>query len=658
MSVNYPAGLNINQNFASSYDNTSDTKRYEREQKLNQMKQKSVQKVEDYENTKRIKNLFKKPAFKRAVGIGTFAVLWLTGKGIENHLARSGDGKKTYLSFLGSIGDTISDGLKNVIDGIGKKCKWFKNFTDNVSAGYSNMKTNITKWAKNNTFFSCFVDPGKESHATFSMAKGMEGGVSTQYINELADVFFRNPIFGKSDGRVFSKDGQAYKISAEKLQNCLEKICGGKYLNVEDLTSKAFNCVDGARDDFEKVIREVYKSQNLKGKWCYGSMNSGKGGLENLKQASTLPQKLTCLWNTAMQTITGRKCNFDTALHKLDVIQGRDTVAKSKLGKSLAKTGLFATEAIMNNTAGWFGSMAFQAYFLSNVIEETATADKEDRGKVFAESVFREIGSLLTMGFSIKVINKFASLRGIGMSPSQFEALQAQTNYINNTIFKGKEANAIASRAISNGKWKYGGATLAEAHKNLNELKKLEKGALKWYHYPAKAIGHICHWGRGSVKPVEQGFFGWIKKIFTYSIPGFIGGLGRGIVGMLVIDDKKTKVLEYIPHKLFGKPKDRTEVAKRDAIIERQEKIQENQVIIQELASRLAQHPELRQFILKNPELQEAINKDISLLVDMLDEADEKKKQAEFQRQQNRIESLQRMSSYTNQGQNQNVAYA
>lgn len=652
MSVNY-TGFSPNQHFTSSYDNnTNDTKRYEREQKLNQMKQKSVKKVEDYENTKRIKKLFKKPAFKWLVGIGTFAFLWLTGKGIEQHLAKSGDGKKTYLSFLGSVGDAISDGFKNAIDGIGKKCKWFKNFTDNVSTGYSNMKTNITKWAKNNTFFSCFVDPGKESHATLSMAKSMEGGVSTQYIGEIADVFFRNPIGGRSDGRVFSKNGKAYSLSAETLQNCLEKICGGRYRDVEELTSKAYNGIKGARDDFEAVVREIYKSQNLKGKWCYGSMNYGKGGLEYLKKAKTFPEKISCLWNTAIQFITGRTCNFDTAIHKLDVIQGRDTVAKSTFGKSLAKTGLYATEALFNNTAGWFGSMALQAYCLSSVIEETATADKEDRGKVLAESVFREIGSLLTLGFSINVINKFASLRGIGMSAAQFQALQDQTNYINNAVFSGENVTAFASKAIPNGKWKIGGLTLAEAHKNLNELKKLEKGALKWYHYPAKWIGHICHWGRGRVRPVETGLFGWVKKIFTYTIPGVVGGLGRGIVGTFVIDDKKTKVLEYIPHKLFGKPKDRNEVAKRDAMLERQERIQENQVIVKELAARLAQHPELRQVILKNPELQEAINKDISLLVDMLDEADEKKKQAEFQRQQNRIESLQRMSSYTNQGQN------
>lgn len=658
MSVNY-TGLNTNQNFSSSYDNnSSETKKYEREQKINQMKQKSVQKVEDYENTKRIKNLFKKPAFKWAVGIGTFAVLWLSGKGIEHHLARSGDGKKTYLSFLGSIGDNISDGFKNGINGLGEKCKWFKNLTDNISTGYSNMKTNITKWAKNNTFFSCFIDPGKESHATFSMAKSMEGGVATQYINELADVFFRNPLSGKSDGRVFDKKGKPLAITLEALENCLQRVCGDKYLNLEDLTSKAVNAASGARDDFEKVINEIYNSQNLKGKWCYGSMNYGKGGLENLKKAGTFPQKIACLWNTVIQTITGRKCNFDTALHKLDVIQGRDTVAKTKLGKGLAKTGLYATEAIMNNTAGWFGSMALQAYFLSNVIEETATADKEDRGKVLAESVFREIGSLMTLGFSINVINKFASLRGIGMSAEQFQALQEQTNYINNAVFSGNNTTAFASRAIQNGKWKIGGSTLAEAHKNLKELKKIEKGALKWYHYPAKWLGHICHWGRGNVKPVEQGFFGGIKKFFTYSLPGFIGGLGRGLVGTFVIDDKKTKVLEYIPHKLFGKPKDRSEVAQRDAMMERQERIQENQVIVKELAGRLSQHPELRQVIQQSPELQQAINKDLSLLVAMLDEADEKKRQIEYQKQQNKIESLQRMSSYTNQGQNQNIAYA
>ena len=151
---------------------------------------------------------------------------------------------------------------------------------------------------------------------------------------------------------------------------------------------------------------------------------------------------------------------------------------------------------------------------------------------------------------------------------------------------------------------------------------------------------------------------GAIKKFFTYTIPGFIGGLGRGLVGMYVIDDKKTKFLEYIPHKLFGKPKDRSEIAQRDALMEEQQRIHENKVIIEELAGRLSQHPELRELIQKSPELQKAIDEDLSLLVAMLDEADEKKKQAEFQKQQNRIASLQRMSSYTTQGQNQNVAYA
>lgn len=657
MSVGY-TGLNTNTSYSNSYNNASDKKRYEREQKLEQMKQKSVQKVEDYENTKRIKNLFKKPAFKWAVGLGTFACLWLLGKGVENHFARSGDGKKTYLSFLGSVGDAISDGFKNVIDGIGKKCKWFKNFTDNVSTGYSNMKTNITNWAKKNKFFSCFVDSGKESHPTFFLARSMEGGVSTQYINELADVFFRNPIAGKSDGRVFTKDGKAFSISMEALEKCLTEVCSNKYLNLDDLTIKAVNSVPEAREDFDRVIRKIYESQSLKGKWCYGSMNYGKGGFENLKKAGTFPKKIACLWNTFIQELTGRKCNFDTAIHKLDVINKSDNIAKSKLGKGLAKTGLYATEAIMNNTAGWFGSMALQAYFLSNVIEETATADKEDRGKVLAESAFREIGSLMTLGFSINVINKFASLRGIGMSAKQFQALQEQTNYINNTIFKGANTTSMASKAIAGTNWKYGGATIQEAMKNLKDLQKIEKGALKWYHYPAKWFGHICYWGRGRVKPAETGIIGGIKKFFTYTIPGVVGGLTRGLVGMFVIDDKKTKVLEFIPHVIFGKPKDRTEAAQRDALMERQQKVEENQVIVKELAGRLSQHPELREVIKQSPELQKAINEDLSLLVAMLDEADEKKKQAEFQKQQNKIASLQRMSSYTTQGQNQNVAYA
>lgn len=654
-SVSY-SGIGTNTNYSTSYDNSSDKKRYEREQKIEHIKQKSVQKIENSENNKRLKKLFKNPAFKFGVCVLTFGILWLTGKGLERHFSKSGEGKKTYLTVLGSIGDAITNGFTKAIDWLGKKCKWFKRFTHNVSSGYSNMKTKVSNWAKNNKFFSCFVDPGKESHATFSLAKTMEGGVSYQYINEINDVFLINPFSGKSDGRVFSQNGKPWSIHYEKaVEETFKNLCGGKYLDVQDLISKAANGVENARDDFSNLIRKIYKDANLKGKWCYGSLSTNKG-MEYLKEATTLPQKIFCLWNGFVHWLTGRKCNFDTAIHKLDVIQGADNIAKTKLGKGLAKTGLFATEAIFNNTAGWFGSMAIQAYALSSVIEDTVTADKEDRGKVLAESAFREIGSLITLGFSTKVINKFASLRGIGMSAEQFQALQNQTNYINNTIFNGEKFNATASKSI--GKWQIGGQTLAEAHQNLKALQKLEKGALKWYEYPIKWIGHICHWGRGRVRPVETGFLGAIKKFFTYTIPGFIGGLGRGLVGMYVIDDKKTKFLEYIPHKLFGKPKDRSEIAQRDALMERQQRIHENKVIIEELAGRLSQHPELRELIQKSPELQKAIDKDLSLLVAMLDEADEKKKQAEFQKQQNRIASLQRMSSYTTQGQNQNVAYA
>lgn len=654
-SVSY-SGIGTNTNYSTSYDNSSDKKRYEREQKIEHIKQKGVHQIENSENNKRLKKLFKNPAFKIGVGVLTFGILWVTGKGLERHFSKSGEGKKTYLTVLGSIGDAITNGFTKAIDWLGKKCKWFKRFTDNVSSGYSNTKTKVSNWAKNNKFFSCFVDPGKESHATFSLAKTMEGGVSYQYINEINEVFLRNPFFGKSGERVWDKSGKMFGLARDTIESLFNQCCGGRYLDVNDLVSKAANDVEGAKDDFEHLIRKIYKDKNLKGKWCYGSLNSGKG-FEYLKTATTLPQKISCLWNGFIQWLTGRKCNFDTAIHKLDVIQGADNIAKTKLGKGLAKTGLFATEAIFNNTAGWFGAMAIQSYVLSNVIEATATADKEDRGKVLAESIFSDIGSMLTLGFSTKIINKFASLRGIGMSAKQFQALQDQTNYINNTIFSGTNANATASKTIGK-TWKIGGQTLAEAHQNLKALQKLEKGALKWYEYPIKWIGHICHWGRDRVRPVETGFWGGIKKFFTYTIPGFVGGLGRGLVGTYVIDDNKTKCLEYIPHKLFGKPKDRTEIAQRDALMERQQRIQENQVIVEELDSRLSQHPEVMHLIDQSPELRKAVNSDLSLLVAMLDEADEKKKQAEFQKQQNRIASLQRMSSYTTQGQNQNVAYA
>ena len=92
-SVSY-SGIGTNTNYSTSYDNSSDKKRYEREQKIEHIKQKGVQKIENSENNKRLKKLFKNPAFKFGVCVLTFGILWLTGKGLERHFSKSGEVKK------------------------------------------------------------------------------------------------------------------------------------------------------------------------------------------------------------------------------------------------------------------------------------------------------------------------------------------------------------------------------------------------------------------------------------------------------------------------------------------------------------------------------------------------------------------------------------
>ena len=62
--------------------------------------------------------------------------------------------------------------------------------------------------------------------------------------------------------------------------------------------------------------------------------------------------------------------------------------------------------------------------------------------------------------------------------------------------------------------------------------------------------------------------------------------------------------------------------------------------------------------VVENPKVGSFRDELVEMENKIQEEADEKKKQAEFQKQQNRIASLQKMSSYTTQGQNQNVAYA
>ena len=208
----------------------------------------------------------------------------------------------------------------------------------------------------------------------------------------------------------------------------------------------------------------------------------------------------------------------------------------NSLGKKLSGGTFRALEALSNGMAGGKLAVALQAIFLAQSFKEGLDAPKGDRFKTFAESMASFMAMMLTMGLQLRVFNKAAGLKNIGMSPENYKKYHETIEKLNAAGKAGDEA----------------------AYKTLKaELKNIKSGKVKFWQKPFKWVGNLLSWGRikETVRPLKS--TNPLKN--AIKMTGYGAKIGAGYVGRFafiatVVMSLFTDTAVKISHKIFGRP--------------------------------------------------------------------------------------------------------
>lgn len=221
--------------------------------------------------------------------------------------------------------------------------------------------------------------------------------------------------------------------------------------------------------------------------------------------------------------------------NKMRLTQNYKNITNS-LGKKLSGGTFRALEALSNGMAGGKLAVALQAFFLAQSLKEGLDAQKGDRFKTFAESMASFMAMMLTMGLQLRVFNKAAGLKNIGMSPENYKKYHETIEKLNAAGKAGDEA----------------------AYKTLKaELKNIKSGKVKFWQKPFKWVGNLLSWGRikETIRPLKS--TNPLKN--AIKMTGYGAKIGAGYVGRFafiatVVMSLFTDTAVKISHKIFGRP--------------------------------------------------------------------------------------------------------
>lgn len=221
--------------------------------------------------------------------------------------------------------------------------------------------------------------------------------------------------------------------------------------------------------------------------------------------------------------------------NKMRLTQNYKNITNS-LGKKLSGGTFRALEALSNGMAGGKLAVALQAIFLAQSLKEGLDAPKGDRFKTFAESMASFMAMMLTMGLQLRVFNKAAGLKNIGMSPENYKKYHETIEKLNAAGKAGDEATYKTLKA---------------------ELKNIKSGKVKFWQKPFKWVGNLLSWGRikETIRPLKTANpFKNALKMTGYGAKIGAGYVGRFAFIATVVMSLFTDTAVKISHKIFGKP--------------------------------------------------------------------------------------------------------
>ena len=250
---------------------------------------------------------------------------------------------------------------------------------------------------------------------------------------------------------------------------------------------------------------------------------------------------------------------LQTARNKHMAATGK--IGRTTLGKSFAK-GVVKAKDIATYGGGII-SLFFMASSIMNAIKATKEAPKGEKKATFMHVLSEQYLGMILFQPSINLVYKAAGNKYRGMSVEGRKALAdliAKTNADETLTKEGLKIAKLQRKLLVKGVdekkvIELAGKSIDEA-KTIAKSLKGEGAKLKFWEKPLKAMGTLLSTGLDKMKiPKFINVAGKKIKIPQPTFKGFVGGLGRFLLIMMVVQPLIQKPITKLCHKIFGEPK-------------------------------------------------------------------------------------------------------
>ena len=262
---------------------------------------------------------------------------------------------------------------------------------------------------------------------------------------------------------------------------------------------------------------------------------------------------LTELRNKLISIAPGQaKTTFEAA----GIPEIKNMMARTPLGRGMAKGSLRTLEGLTNGMAGGPMGVILQAYCFAQAFKEAHEAPKGEKLSTFMHVVVNDLGSYLLMASSKDLVymaagNKYRGMTKEGISAFREFIKKVNASDISGTALKiAKAQKKLFLKGVSPDKVKaFGEAVTNNPSIFKSAMKDAMKGApkLKFWERPLKAVGRVLGMGLDSIKA------GPLKKF--PKLRGVAGGALRFGVVLMVVAPLLLKPFTKLCHMIFGTPK-------------------------------------------------------------------------------------------------------
>ena len=250
----------------------------------------------------------------------------------------------------------------------------------------------------------------------------------------------------------------------------------------------------------------------------------------------------------------------------LSIARNKMAAASSKIGSTtlgkIFSKGVVKTKDVATYGGGLI-SLFFMASSIMNAVKATKEAPKDEKKATFMHVLSEQYLGMILFQPSINLVYKAAGNKYRGMTEGGRKALAdliAKTNVDETLSKEGLKVAKLQRKLLLKGVDETKVSDLAG--KGLKEAKQIAKslskdGAkLKFWEKPLKAAGSILGLGLDKMKtPKFLNIAGKKIKIPQPTLKGFVGGLGRLLLIMMVVQPFIQKPITKLCHKIFGEPK-------------------------------------------------------------------------------------------------------